>query len=131
MTSQTISVPGYTGPERRRRLHMSDSQFGHIVDASVAAMTDSERLVGIDLRIGAVEDRLEDGGARMQRIEDKLDANTSTTQEVRDLLDSGKAFFRFAAGFGGFARWVGGIAGAAAAIWALIYTATHGGKPPG
>lgn len=78
-----------------------------------------------------IEARLAGGDVRMQRIEDKLDANTSTTTEVRDLLDSGKALFRFASGFGRFARWVGGLAGAAAAVWALIYTATHGGKPPG
>lgn len=122
-----IAVPGYTGPERRRRLHMTDSQFGSIVDA----VTDSERLVAIGHRVGDVEARLDDGSARMQRIEDKLDANTSTTTEVRDLLDSGRALFRFASGFGRLARWVGGLAGAAAAVWALIYTATHGGKPPG
>lgn len=131
MSTQTITVPGYTGPERRRRLHITDSQFGSIVEA----VTDSEQLATIARRVGDVEARLDDGSQRMQRIEDKLDANTSTTTEVRDLLDSGRALFRFASGFasgfGRLARWVGGIAGAAAAVWALIYTATHGGKPPG
>lgn len=123
----TISAPGYTGPERRRRVHISDSQFGDLVDA----MTTSLHLEAMARRVGDVEARLDDGSQRMQRIEDKLDSNTATTTEVRDLLDGGKAFFRFAAGFGRAARWVGGIAGAVGAVWALIYTATHGGRPPG
>lgn len=115
-----ISVPGYTGPERRRRLHISDSQFGSIVDA----VADGAHLANISRRVGDVEARLDDGSERMRRIEDKLDGNTATTQEVRDLLAGGKAFGRFS-------RWIGGIAGAIGAIWALIYTAMHGGKPPG
>lgn len=78
-----------------------------------------------------IEGQLASGSERMARIEGKLDANTETTEQVRDLLDGAKAFFRFASGFGRFARWVGGVAGAAAAVWALAYAMTHGGKPPG
>lgn len=124
----TITVPGYTGPERRRQAHdLSESEFGRIVDA----VSEGDRLRAMDSRFDSIERALDVGDARMRRIEDKLDGNSAVTGEVRDLLDGGKAFFRFASGFGRLARWVGGIAGAAAAVWALIYTATHGGKPPG
>lgn len=120
-----ISVPGYTGPERRRRPHsLSESEFGRIVDA----VGEGERLRAMDSRFDAIERSLDVGSDRMRRIEEKLDANTGTTEEVRDLLDSGRALFRFASGFGRAVRWLAGLVAAIAAIWGAV----HGPwRPPG
>lgn len=126
MTTHIIRAPGYTGPERRQTISLTDSQFGRIVDA----VTDSDRMRAMDSRFDVVEQALFLGGERMGRIEDKLDANTETTREVRELLETGRALFRFASGFGRFARWLAGLIAAGVAIYGAWHNST-GGKPPG
>lgn len=137
MTSTTISVPGYTGPDRRRRLHISDSQFDNL-------LSDSDRLRGIDAQLSHVHERLAAGDQRMTRLQAELSANTEATvatsgsvqrigddtAEIRELMQTGRALFRFAEGFGRVARFCGGVAAAGMAIWGAIYAASHG-KPPG
>ena len=145
MDTAVINVQTYCGPDRRRKPpaaeRFSESDFGVLT----ARLSDSEVIRGIDCQITAITERLAAGSLRMGELSARLGENTaatiatstavqridSATVDIRELLETGKALFKFASGFGRFARWVGGLAGAAAAVWALIYAATHGGKPPG
>lgn len=68
---------------------------------------------------------------RLARLEHNIAENTEITREVRDVVNTGRALFRFAEGFGRFLGWTARVAGAGAALWAVFYAATHGGKPPG
>ena len=68
---------------------------------------------------------------RLKRLEGGIAENTEITREVRDIVQTGRALFRFGEGFGRFVGWAARVAGAGAAIWAIVYAATHGGKPPG
>lgn len=75
---------------------------------------------------------------RLVRLESAIAANTAlthanaeTTQEIREILETGKALFRFASGFGRVIRWLSGVISAGGVLWAVIYAASHGGKPPG
>lgn len=79
----------------------------------------------------AIEDRLDRGSDRMKAIEDELRQNTDTTREVRELMELGRSGFKVLGFFGVAAKWVGAIAAAFVSVWGLIYTITHGGKPPG
>lgn len=108
----------YTGPERRHAAARPVREG----DLDVAAMLG---------RFAAIETRLDRGSERMASIEADLRANTEVTREVRDLMEMGRALFRLADLMGRGAKWLGGIAAAIVAIWGAIYTATHGGKPPG
>lgn len=110
----------YTGPERRG--HGGAARPVRESDLDVAAMLG---------RFAAIETRLDRGSERMASIEADLRANTEVTREVRDLMEMGRALFRLADLMGRGAKWLGGIAAAIVAIWGAIYTATHGGKPPG
>ena len=67
--------------------------------------------------------RLDRAEARMLRIEACLQENTGITRDIRDLLRGleliGKA-----------AKWIGLVATAFMAVYAAIWTMTHGGRPP-
>jgi hypothetical protein len=87
--------------------------------------------------LALIHDRLEKGDQRMGRIEQSqalakqaIDDNTEITSEIRDLITSVKTGFKVLGGLGIAAKWVAAIAGAASAVWALIYAATHGGQLP-
>ena len=69
--------------------------------------------------------------SRMGGLESQLASNSESTAEVRGILATGKAGLRVLGGLGTAARWVGYLAAAAASVYALWYTVTHGGKPPG
>lgn len=97
----------YDGPERRRA-----------VGADVAA-----ELLRID-------GRLNRGAQRMDDMQAELSRNTLVTTEVRDLLQVARAGLRVLGAIGQAARWVGGLAGAAVAIWGLWQAIRHGTPPP-
>ena len=59
------------------------------------------------------------------------DRALSLKTPVRDILGAAKGFFRFASAAGTVLKWVGGIAGAIAAIYTGWHMLMHGGKPPG
>lgn len=82
-------------------------------------------------RMTAVEACLAQGTESMISMQTELSANTATTMEVRNILGAAKGFFKFCSAFGVLLKWVGGLAGAAAAIYTVGYMLTHGGKPPG
>jgi hypothetical protein len=84
----------------------------------------------VEDRLASIEERLERGSDRMDSMQDELSANTAVTTEVRDLLTAGKGGLKVLGWFGVFAKWLGGIATAIAALWALYYAATHGGQLP-
>lgn len=76
--------------------------------------------------------QLKAGSARVETIEAKLDTNTEVTTEVRDFLAAFKGGFKVLGWLGVGAKWVGGMAGAAAAVYTAWYMLTHGGQmPPG
>jgi hypothetical protein len=103
--------PDYTGPERRDHSHDLHNQNLR--------------------RFQEIEAQLAKGGRRMEAIERELRDNTSVTREVRELMELGRSGFKVLGWLGVAAKWVGSLAAAAAAVWALVYAATHGGKPPG
>lgn len=76
------------------------------------------------------EDRLARLEAAMAANTDLTRSNAETTQEIREILETGKALFRFAAGFGRVLRWLSGLVSAGGVLWAVIYSSMHG-KPPG
>lgn len=80
-------------------------------------------------RIAAIEAQLVDGSKRMDRMQEELTSNTEVTREIRDILAMGRTGLKVLGGLGTFAKWLGGIAGACAAIWSFFYMLTHGGPP--
>lgn len=117
--------------EQSSRPRVTESQLGELV-ARVSASRQLHDM--LDHRFQGVEARLQAGDDRMFRLEEAILANTcltkrtaDDTREMRELMEMGRALFKFAAGFGRFVRWLGGLAAAGAAIWALI---VHD-KPPG
>lgn len=82
-------------------------------------------------RVTAIEACLSQGTERMGAMQTELTANTATTTEVRDILGAARGFFKFCSSAGTVIKWVGGLAGAATAIYVALYTVLHGGQPPG
>ena len=87
-------------------------------------------------RFKAIEDRLAEGSDRMGRIEKaqteisaSLNSNTDMTSDIKGAIEAAKAGFKVLGWIGGVFKWLGAIAGGVAAIWALVYAMTHGGKP--
>ena len=70
--------------------------------------------------ISVVGRRLADGKARMDTIEADLKKNTADTAEILDILRMGRTFFRFAAYFGRFIKWVSIIGASALTFWYAI-----------
>lgn len=81
-------------------------------------------------RLACIEARLLDGSARMDRMEAELSANTAITVQVRDLLQALRGGLRVLGWLGVAAKWIGGIAAAVTAVWALIHALIHSGRPP-
>lgn len=82
-------------------------------------------------RVTAMESCLAQGTERMGAMQTELTTNTATTEEVRDILGAARGFFRFCSAAGVVLKWIGGLAGAAAAIYTGWHMIMHGGKPPG
>lgn len=80
--------------------------------------------------LSRIEGRLNRGAERMDQMQGELSRNTEVTTEVRDLLQMARAGLRVLGAVGTAARWLGGLAGAAAAIWALWQAMRHGAPPP-
>ena len=93
--------------------------------------TTDRQLAWLADRMTAVESCLAQGTERMGTMQAELSANTDVTNEVRDILGAAKGFFRFCSAAGVVLKWVGGLAGAAMAIYTGWHMITHGGKPPG
>ncbi len=67
---------------------------------------------------------------RMTAIEQTLGRNTDMTSELLDVISAVRGGFKVLGWLGTGAKWIGGIAAAATAIWVLIYMITHGGSKP-
>lgn len=65
-----------------------------------------------------IHDRLKGHCERMDRLEAIMLENKNITAQVAEILESGKAAFVLMGHFGRFAKWVGTIAAAFAAVWA-------------
>ncbi len=71
------------------------------------------------------------GAKRMAAIEKALAENTEITEQIRDFLAAFRGGFRVLGWLGSGAKWVGGLAGAAVAIYSAVYAITHNGNLPG
>lgn len=90
-----------------------------------------------------VDSRFKKGATRMDTLEELIDENrkahaanakalaenTQITKEIKDTFDAVKGGFKVLGWIGYAVKWIGGIAGGLAAIYALYYTITHGGPP--
>lgn len=81
-------------------------------------------------RLAGIEARLLEGSARMDRMQAELSANTAITVQVRDLLQTLRGGLRLLGWLGIAAKWIGAIAAAVTAVWALVHAAIHSGRPP-
>lgn len=82
-------------------------------------------------RFDAIDERLDAGSKRMTRIETQLQENTDLTRDVREFLEAGRAGLRVLGVLGSVASWLGKLATAGLALWALFQAIKHGGPPPG
>jgi hypothetical protein len=69
-------------------------------------------------------------GERMTQIEELLAENTQMTAQMLDVVKAVKGGIRVLGWIGVAAKWLAGLAAAVAAIYTLIYMATHGGSKP-
>jgi hypothetical protein len=76
-----------------------------------------------------VERRFAEGDARMGKIEESIKDNTTLTREIRDWLAAARKGMTVLGWLGELARWIGGFAAMAAAIWSLVTSARHGAPP--
>lgn len=90
-----------------------------------------------DAALRAIEARLGAGTQRMDALEAAMRANTAMTagneallKEVLDIMTTAKAGFRALGWLGAVVRWVGGLAAAGAALWALYQSIRNGTPPP-
>jgi len=81
------------------------------------------KLVEADRRIAVAEKCYSD-----LRVE--LAANTVATQEILDLMKAVKTGFKVLGWLGTGAKWIGGIAAAASAMYVVYHQLTHGGQLP-
>lgn len=95
----------YHGPERRQRLHVTDTQFDDLAE------------------------RLAATGALTQ-IQRDLEVNTAKTAEIYEVLAAARGAFRVLEVIGALARPLAAMAMLATAAWSLWQAITHpGGKP--
>lgn len=95
----------YHGPERRQRLHVTDTQFDDLAE------------------------RLAATGALMQ-IQRDLEVNTAKTAEIYEVLSAARGAFQVLEVIGRLARPLAAVAMLATAAWSLWQAVTHpGGKP--
>lgn len=96
-------------------------------------MTDREKISmkpSLDERLSTFENRQISISERMDLMDAEIKTNNELTQDIRDLLAAFKGGFRVLGWLGTGAKWLGGIAGAAVALWVAWQTLTHGGVPP-
>ena len=96
-------------PERRRH----DDKLPHPHDEFEACPGGCEDIKSVD-------QRLDDGDARMNRIEEKINITASEVAEVLDIIRMGKSFFKFAGYMGTFIQWVLVISAPAVALYFTI-----------
>lgn len=82
-------------------------------------------------RFDSIDQRLDAGSKRMKSIEQQLAENTELTRDVREFLETGRAGLRVLGVLGSVASWLGKLATAGLALWALFQAIKHGGPPPG
>lgn len=98
-------------------------------DAQLAVLLVHMRMANAQLAEYAVQAHQVD--KRLGEIEVSLAENTTITGEVRELMQSVKGGMKVLGWIGAAGKWLGGLAGAAVAIYTAWYAATHGGDLPG
>lgn len=78
----------------------------------------------VPAQLDEIRARLERGDARMTAIEKAVAENTEITKDIRDALVAGRVISRLA-------RWLGGLAIAASAIYAALHLPGPPTPPPG
>lgn len=95
-----IVSAAYTGPERRRRVRVSDSQ---LADLEVRVIESQQLRNMLDSRFHAIESRQQAADDRMFRMEEAIERNTritedmaADTRETRELMEMGRSLFKAA-----------------------------------
>lgn len=91
---------------------------------------DTAPLATVEDQLALIHRRLDRGSERMDKMSEELAANTAITEEIRDLMTAARVGFKVLGAFGVFAKWIGMLAGAALAVYTLLYALTHGGATP-
>lgn len=81
-------------------------------------------------QIADIAIQMRDYDDRMSNVERELHANTEITTEVRDLFTAVKSGFKVLGWLGVAAKWVAGLVGVAASLYAAWHTFTSGGAGP-
>lgn len=103
-------------PHQRRR---DDARLEQVI-AEQAALREEQAALRADIQ------RNTDLTMKVQQSVQKVDKNTA---DLVALMQGGKVTMSLFRIVGKIAIWIGGVAGAALAVWALIYAITHGGPP--
>jgi hypothetical protein len=80
-------------------------------------------------RINLLENHVIRDSEQMDRVEKSIKDNTDLTVEVRDILSTAKGTFKAFAFIGKAAKWVGGLAAAASAVYVLYQVLFTGALP--
>jgi hypothetical protein len=120
----------WDGHERRQNeLRMTALETGHVqLTRQLAEITTSLR--SINGRFAHGTDRMDGMQKTMGEMQKELTANTSVTTDVRDLLDAGRSGLKVLGWLGAAAKWIGGMAAAALAVWGLWTAIKSGGPKP-
>lgn len=85
----------------------------------------------------AIDERLAAGAQRMNALEERqaalqreLARNSEITGDIREILAACRLGLRVLGGLGQLVRWIGMVATAALAIWAVIYAIKSGTPLP-
>ncbi len=87
-------------------------------------------LAPLNARLDRGAEKMEGLTEGVSKLGDELKRNTGTTEEVRELLDLGKGGLRVLGALGAAFKWIGGLAGAGLAIYALIHALKTGTPVP-
>lgn len=82
--------------------------------------TDEDTIPG---QLAEIRSRLDKGDARFEKLEKSLAENTEITKDIRDVVVTGRVMTKIT-------KWVGAVALAISAVWALWHQATNGVHPP-
>ena len=83
----------------------------------------SEEQETIPGQLAEIRSRLDKGDARFEKLEKSLAENTEITKDIRDVVVTGRVMTKLT-------KWIGSIALAISAVWALWHHATSGVQPP-
>lgn len=74
-------------------------------------------------QLDGIRKRLDRGDLRFEKLERAVRENTEITKDIRDAVVAGRVATKFI-------KWLGAVALACSALWALFHQVSDGGHPP-